>query len=58
MEERITIRLDAETLKGLRTKVEETNGRLSKVVREAINQYLLGLASGELDTKDGQNVLC
>jgi len=58
MEERITIRLDAETLKGLRTKVEETNGRLSKVVREAINQYLLGFASGELDTKDGQNVLC
>ncbi len=58
MEERITIRLDAETLKGLRTKVEETNGRLSKVVREAINQYLLGFASGELDTKDAQNVLC
>ncbi len=40
MKDRITIRLDEETLTDLRKAMRDTNARMSSVVRDALTHYL------------------
>lgn len=55
MEERITIRLDTDSMDRVRAIKAETKRNVSGIVREALLQYL---TAHSLPVENGPNVLC